>query len=280
MVVIPYYNQKSIDEIKEVMLKNEFVSNMISFNVTPKYNYKLEYDSERKTLTIDTSIFKISVTDGWHRVSAVLSAVESNKNLEGELLLKITNTTVEGAQKWIRQQSKFNPQDVEYMEKFNPDNTITMFINEINSMGTSKTNPLYRRIDTEVNTPNTWIDFEMFKEGLEWAGFNEDIIKMENDSDIRMLKRFIVEFFDNLYKVAEENGINIEESKVFNDPTFIMGLLITCHKYSNSRDIDIEAMDKFVKKIKRTKTKFTYDYPIKPKEKQNMIHKFKTLLEG
>ena len=59
MIIIPYINEKSVEEISEAMFggENEFYSNMISFNVTPDYNQlELEYNSKLKRilLVIDT----------------------------------------------------------------------------------------------------------------------------------------------------------------------------------------------------------------------------------
>lgn len=106
MIIIPYINEKSVEDISEAMLKNEFYSNMISFNVAPDFNHKLEYNSAERTLIIDTNIFNnIAVTDGYHRCSGVIKALEKDRNLQGELYLKITNMSIEKAQKFIRQES-------------------------------------------------------------------------------------------------------------------------------------------------------------------------------
>ena len=43
----------------------------------------------------------------------------------------------------------------------------------------------------------------------------------------------------------------IQKKEYLTDPTFIMGLLITCHKHSKNNEIDAEAMDKFIKKFKK-----------------------------
>lgn len=278
MIVIPYINDKSVEEISEAMLNNEFYANMISFNVAPNYNYKLEFNSTERTLLIDTKIFNnIAVTDGYHRCSGIVKALEKNPNLQGELFLKVTCMSIEKAQKFIRQESKSNVQDIDALEKYNPSNKITMFIKNINEMGTKDTNALYRKIDMGVNTHDTWIMFENFKEGLAMSGFLEKINETNSTLELTKMEKFIVKFFDNFYKITKENNIEIEE---LNDPTFIMGLLITCYKHLSSNEIDIEAIDKFIKKFKHTKVKYTYDYPLKFKDKRNMISKFSRLLEG
>ena len=289
MIVIPYINEQSVDDIKEAMLKNEFYSNMISFNIAPNYNHELQYDSIEKTLTIDTDIFdNIAITDGYHRCSGVVGALEINPNLEGELYLKITNMSIEKAQKFIRQESKTNIQDRDALEKYNPSNKITMFIKYINEMGNESNNALYRKIDMGVNTPNTWILFEVFKEGLMLSGFLDDINNTNSEIELSKMENFIVRFFDKFYKLAKENKIEIEKTnsdedddkEYLSDPTFIMGLLITCHEYLNTNEINAEAMDKFLKKYKNTAVKYTYNYPIRQKDKKNMISKFSKLLEG
>ena len=289
MIVIPYINEQSVKDIEEAMLKNEFYSNLISFNIAPDHNYKLEYSEVEKTLTIDTDIFdNIAITDGYHRCSGVVRALEVNPNLEGELYLKITNMSIEKAQKFIRQESKTNVQDRDALEKYNPSNKITMFIKYINEMGNESNNILYRKIDMGVNTPNIWILFEVFKEGLMLSGFLDNINDTDSEIELSKMENFIVKFFDKFYKLAKENRIEIEKSnyddeddkEYLSDPTFIMGLLITCYQYYGKNEINAEAMDKFLKKFKNTTVNYTYNYPIKQKDRKNMISKFRKLLEG
>lgn len=289
MIVIPYINKQSVEDIKDAMLKNEFYSNMISFNIAPDYNHKLEYNRIEKTLIIDTNIFdNIAVTDGYHRCSGVVEALEINPNLEGELYLKITNMSIEKAQKFIRQESKTNIQDRDALEKYNPSNKITMFIKNINESGNENSNALYRKIDMGVNTAGTWILYEVFKEGLMLSGFLDDINNTNSETELFKMENFIVKFFDKFYKLAKENKIEIEKTnfdedddkEYLSDPTFIMGLLITCHEYLSTNEINAESMDKFLKKFKNTTVNYTYNYPIKQKDRKNMISKFRKLLEG
>jgi hypothetical protein len=165
---------------------------------------------------------------------------------------------------------------------------MTMFIKNINEAGNENSNALYRKIDMGVNTPDTWVLFEVFKEGLMLSGFMEDIGKTDYPSELSKMENFIVKFFDKFYKLAKENKIEIEKTNLdedddkeyLSDPTFIMGLLITCHEYLSTNEINIEAMDKFLKKFKNTTVNYTYNYPIKQKDRKNMISKFRKLLEG
>lgn len=287
MIIVPYINEKAVDEIAEMMSKNEFYSNMISINVTPDFNYKLEYNPIERTLVIDTNIFNnVAVTDGYHRCSGVVKALDTNPNLQSELYLKITNMSIEKAQKFIRQEAKTNIQDRDALEKYNPDNKITTFISDINNMKTASKNALYRRIDMEVNTPDTWIMFENFKEGLVMSGFIDYINETNSQKELKEMEGFIVDFFYNFYQIAKDNNAQIEkdeekpEKEYLSDPTFIMGLLITCHKYYKNNEINVESMESFIKKFNHTEVKYTYDYPLKQKDKKAMISKFKRLLEG
>lgn len=286
MIIVPYINEKAVDEIAEMMSKNEFYSNMISINVEPDFNYKLEYNPIEKTLTIDTEIFTVAVTDGYHRCSGVVKALDINPSLSGELYLKITNMSIEKAQKFIRQESKTNIQDRDALEKYNPDNKITTFINDINNMKTASKNALYRKIDMEVNTPNTWIMFENFKEGLVMSGFIDDINNTNSQKELKDMEGFIVDFFYNFYQIAKDNNAQIErnendlDKEYLSDPTFIMGLLITCRKYYKNNEINVDAMENFINKFNRTEVKYTYDYPLKQKDKKAMTSKFRRLLEG
>jgi len=280
IVTMPYVNEKSTIEIKIAMKNNEFYSNMIGFNVTPDFDHRLDYDKTDGTLTIDPTIFETAVIDGWHRISAIISLIDEDKNFDGELYLKVTNMNIQKAQLAIRQQAKTNRIDDEYFEKFDPDNKTTKFIMDINELLTEKTNFLYSKIDIGVNTPNTLLTFELFKEGLDLADYLTDIDNAENESELKLMEKFIVKFITEFYSVAKENKItNENKNKILIDPTFIMGLLIASHKYYKDNEVDREAMDRFIKKFKNNDTKYTFEYPIKVKDRQKMINKFKNLLE-
>lgn len=283
MFIVPHINDNSVEDIKNAMLKNEFYSNMISFNVTPDYDKQIEYNPIEKTLTIDTTIFDVAVTDGYHRCSGIVKAFEVNPELEGELYLKVTNMSIEKAQKFIRQESKSNIQNQDALEKYNPKNKITMFVKNINDMGSEESNALYRKIDMGVNTPNTWIMFETFKEGLDLSGFLREISYIDDRTKLKNMEVFIVNFFDNFYKIADDYKLNDKKREEITDPTFIKGLIITCYKfYKTGKGIDVSlilAMEVFLKKFKTTTTKYTYEKTLKDKEEKKYINKFKRLLE-
>jgi len=283
MFVVPHINDNSVEDIKDALVKNEFYSNMISFNITPDYNKKLEYNPVEKTLTIDTAIFDVDVIDGYHRCSGIVKAFEVDSNLEGELYLKVTNMSIEKAQKFIRQESKSNIQNQDALEKYNPKNKITRFVKNINEMGSEESNALYRKIDMGVNTRNTWIMFETFKEGLDLSGFLREINYTDDRTKLKNMEIFIVTFFDNFYKIANDYKLNDKKREELTDPTFIKGLIVTCYKfYKSGKGIDINlisAMEVFIKKFKTTTTKYTYEKTLKTKEETKYINKFKRLLE-
>lgn len=279
IITIPYVNEKSTAEIKLAMKKDEFYSNMIGFNVTPDFDHRLDYDKVDGTLIIDPTIFEIAVIDGWHRISAIVSLVDEDKNFDGELYLKVTNMNIQKAQLAIRQQAKTNPMDDEYFEKFDPDNKVTKFITDINELLTEDTNFLYGKIDIGTNTPNTLLTFELFKEGLDLSNYLTDIDNINSEIELKKMEKFIVNFVTSFYTLVKENKITNEDKiKVLTDPTFIMGLLIASRKYYKENDIDLESMTKFIKKFKNSDTKYTFEYPLKVKDRQKMIDKFKDLL--
>jgi len=278
-MVIPDINEKNVQEIKRDMINKKFLSNMISFNILPEYNYKLEYNSINKNLLVNTNIFSIDIIDGMHRIMGCVRAIEENPDLQGELLLKITSMSLERARMFIIQESKGNVQNKEHLEKYNPENKITMFINNINKKGSEKTNILYDKIDMGTNTPFIWIPFELFKRGLILSGFMDDISNTDNKKNLEKIEEFIIDWFTKFYEIAKDNNIKICKNETFTDSTFVMMLLITCHKYIATRKIDTEAMCSFMKKFKTTDTKYTLKFPIKNRQETIMAKKFEKLLE-
>lgn len=279
VIIIPYIDEKNINEKKEAMLKEEYPVNMIAFNVYNYNNDKLLYNLNDKILRIDTDIFKVAIIDGIHRISAAMRAIEENNDLNGKLMLKITNTSIKESQNFIRQEAMGkNTRDV--LKKFNPNNKITTIINDINEMGSRTENVLYGRIDFKVNTPETWILFENFEEGLVLSGFMNDICKTNKPIEYIKIEKFIVKFFNAFYKTLQNNKINKNRKNIYSDPTFIMGLLITCHRYYKKNSINTKLMDKAVDKTNYSSTEFTFDYPVhNSREKRLIWNRFFRLLE-
>lgn len=270
-IIIPYIDEKNIEEKKEAMLMKKYPANMIVFNVYNVNNDKLLFNSNNGILRIDTDIFNVAIIDGIHRISAAMRAIEENNDLYGELILKITNTSIKEFQNFIRQEAMGkNARDV--LKKFNPNNKITTIIKDINEMGSKLKNVLYRRIDFKVNTPEAWILFENFEEGLVWSGFMDDINNAKTEIQLEKIKKFIVRFFNVFYKVVKNNKVNKNRKDIYTDPTFIIGILITCHRYYKANNIDIKLMNEAAKKIKYTSTKFTFDYPINSRREKLLIY--------
>ena len=51
------------------------------------------------------------------------------------------------------------------------------------------------------------------KEGLVMSGFIDDINNTNSAVELNNMERFIVKFFDNFYKVANENNAQIEKNE-------------------------------------------------------------------
>lgn len=273
--VIKKHNKQYIEEIVSEMLIEEYYSSIsISINITSNKD-KFNYNENDEILEIDTKIFQMSIIEGICSCCAVIDAININKDLNNSFYIKIMNLHGISLRNYMKQQDKYNIVSSDYFEKYNQNNKITKLITNINYHGNEKLNPLFNKIDFDFNTPNTLIPFELFKEGLKLSGFDEKVKNSKDLAELKKIEYHIVGFFRDFFAVVEESKINENRKKlIFYDATFIMRLLITCNISYKMNKIDKKAMQEVVYKLRRTKTKFTTDYPIDSRSNRLMNRKF------
>ena len=122
-------NKKSVKEITQEMLNNTYESDMIIFNVVQIDGKKLNVDFTNGNLLIkpnldleqqDTTI--VNVIDGYHRLSAIVKAVEELKrknkpipNTMG-LIVKIVIRDIAGAKRIVSQSFKRSATDKDFLK--------------------------------------------------------------------------------------------------------------------------------------------------------------------
>jgi hypothetical protein len=188
----PFLNQNSVKEIFNLMLKNEFYSNAISFNVRYLTGVEeIEYNKAKKQLTIDICDYTfLDIVDGYHRLIALIKAYK--KQVNNTMQLNIFHHTESNINRFIIQESRQNKINPEHLIKLNDNDEWVALARAINDTGNIKTNVLHKKI---MDTNNTDIDLKDFIKRLK-LGFEKHY---NNPSDAVAIKNYIISGFNELY---------------------------------------------------------------------------------
>jgi hypothetical protein len=188
----PFLNQNSVKEIFNLMLKNEFYSNAISFNVRYLTGVEeIEYNKAKKQLSINISDYTyLDIVDGYHRLIALIKAYKKQAN--NTMQLNIFHHTESNINRFIIQESRQNKINSEHLIKLNDNDEWVALARAINDTGNTKTNVLHKKI---MSTNNTDIDLKDFIKRLK-LGFERHY---NNPSDAIAIKNYIISGFNELY---------------------------------------------------------------------------------
>ncbi|MGV2686958.1 hypothetical protein GNF82_22110, partial [Clostridium perfringens] len=88
VVPVPDINKKSVEDISDHMLRETYLSDMLTLNVYSTEVEPLHYNEKNKTLTINNRA-TISILDGFHRLQGGVRAVAINPDLDLEMILSV-----------------------------------------------------------------------------------------------------------------------------------------------------------------------------------------------
>ena len=150
----PNINWTSVKEISEIIDKNAFIANLLTFNVLRTSNFSqdsMKYNEKEKTLTI---IGGMQVLDGFHRIIATLDSIDKAKEndviLDYGFMASIVNLSTRDAQSLISREDKRNPISQDYTRALEK-NPYTIFIDALNETGETSTNEMYGRITNSLD---------------------------------------------------------------------------------------------------------------------------------
>jgi len=150
----PNINWTSVKEISEIIDKNAFIANLLTFNVLRTSNFSqdsMKYNEKEKTLTI---IGGMQVLDGFHRIIATLDSIDKAKEndviLDYGFMASVVNLSTRDAQSLISREDKRNPISQDYTRALEK-NPYTIFIDALNETGETSTNEMYGRITNSLD---------------------------------------------------------------------------------------------------------------------------------
>ena len=196
LLLQPNINWTSVKEISEIIIQNNFIANLLTFNVLRTSNFSqdsMRYDEKEKTLTIFSGI---QVLDGFHRIIATLDSLEraeeSNISLNYGFMVSVVNLSERDAKSLISREDKRNPIDKEYTKVLEK-NSVNIFIDAINQSGETSTNEMKNKIANsleEVGDNNKYTTYSILNTALNLADLDYSIPSRTDD----YLETFITVF--------------------------------------------------------------------------------------
>lgn len=252
ILIEPTLNKNSVKEITEHLLDNTLVPTVLVFNCETRSSEdpsgeEVVYDSKNMELTI-TRGTRVSITDGFHRITGARNALQINPDLEFNFAVLLTNYNTKKAQGYMAQISKSNPVSKTRIQELEAnrfsDNIVRQLKEESELKGRiSQTNRLHS-LNRELCTYNVLAD-------------SIDVeFKMETKLDAMDIGDYLVEFFDFLIGSYPDEFINdIQETRktsLINDNNMFVGYVILARRmYENN--IKAKEVRKVIKDIDFTK---------------------------
>lgn len=124
-------NQKSVDEIAQLMLKNDYLPDMLTFNMLLGSNEEHEeFSVHGSSLTINEGT-QLDILDGFHRLSAMQIALEVNPNLDLNFPVAFKNFDLLKAKRYVGQTNTFNVMPKAYVDQLKSQDHYAYVVNEL-----------------------------------------------------------------------------------------------------------------------------------------------------
>lgn len=202
VIIEPTLNKNSVKEITEHLLNGTLVPTVLVFNCETRSatsGEEIIYNSKNQELTI-TSGSRVSITDGFHRITASLNALQVNPELDFNFAVLITNYSIRMSQQYMAQISKATPVSTVRIQELEANRLSDVVVQQLKTESElkgriSQTNRIHS-LNREICT------YSVLADAI------EDEFKMETKLDSMNVGDFLVEFFDYLIGSFSNEFIN------------------------------------------------------------------------
>ena len=124
--------QKSVNQIQNLMEKNEYIPDDITLDIPEESDPEYEYDDKLHTLYIH-KLNHFDITDGYHRFRAILQCLEKNPNFNYPMEVRVTAFSEQRTRQFIYQKdqkNKLQKSDSKSLNIFRYSNEVVSRLNE------------------------------------------------------------------------------------------------------------------------------------------------------
>lgn len=123
-------NNKSVTEITNLLLSNQFIPNALSFNLSID-NPNVEFDVRNNSIIILGG--QLDIIDGYHRFKAAIEAKALDDDFNYPFIMEIMNFDETKACAYIAQEDKRNKLSLDYSKSLDATNPTMLIVDRINS---------------------------------------------------------------------------------------------------------------------------------------------------
>lgn len=212
IIMQPNINPKSVNEIEKKVLENTFLPDTITFNVlagSGTEGDELFYDASGKKLIIYES--EIDILDGFHRITAFVSALRKNPSLEFTVQVAIKNYNIRKAQSYVAQINTINKMDRSHLKALKAERYSDFIVKELQRESDLRGKISQTVRPSKVN--NQLVSFLTLADAID-TEFN-----IESKMEAMALAEYLTKFFD--YLVGSFPDAFIDKIKETSDKSMI-----------------------------------------------------------
>lgn len=243
-ILVPTIVQKNVNEISELLQKDQLRSTMVAFNAairTADHGEELSYNRKKGTLTINAGT-RLDMLDGMHRCLGAKKAYARNSEIDFEFVLFITNFSTAEAQSYQRQIAKATPISLTRQRELETDNLSNVVIDSLRS-----DSELQNRVG-QGSAPryfaNEIVTYRTLVEGIDRE------FKMVSRLDAYETADYLKDFFQYLFGLFSDHFItniekNLKESFLAHNKMFL-GYLVLARRMKEE-NVPLRQIEKIIK---------------------------------
>lgn len=124
-------NQKSVEEIAQLIIKKEYLPDMITFNMLLGSNEEQEEFVIKGSSIVINEGTQLDILDGFHRLSAMQVALEVAPDLDLCFPVAFKNFDLQKAKRYVGQTNTFNVMPKAYVEHLRSQDHYSYVVNEL-----------------------------------------------------------------------------------------------------------------------------------------------------
>jgi hypothetical protein len=212
--------EDSVEDIyKKMLIPGKFTPNTLTLVILKTGGEKFKYDEKTGDMKIEVDNVEsfLNLADGAHRTCGVIKAVEEKPDIDGIFILNILHYTEEEAKEYVKQESLHNDISEEVLATYASENPYMELVKEINKEGSLLSNAMYQNIGItmqDVTYGGKYVTMQTLALAI------EENFKFTNAREGRIIKKFIIEGFNDIIGIFENDFKNIKESREINYITY------------------------------------------------------------
>ncbi|MGG2091306.1 DNA sulfur modification protein DndB [Bacillus sp. S13(2024)] len=251
IVPVPKIYQKNVDEMIELIKKGEIIASMLTLNArlgSSDEGEELVYDEAKRTLTVTRGTL-LDVLDGFHRISAINSALRQEPTLNPTFKMTILNYDKTRAQKYFAQMNTFSVISTSHLKKMSESRQADFIAKQL-QYNTELRNKVAAS-DMVPAKSNLLVTFGVLSDAI------DDVFKVEDKPTAIKVSRYLGEFINKLFFAFPDEFMGdiakIREQSLINANSMFYGYILLA-KRMQEENISVDNVEKVLKDIDFSRT--------------------------